>query len=165
MVVDTKRVVWFENPSWKLRTITQGRTKPDNVCIAAHDIDGDGQLDFALGADWKPFNTKSGGTLQWLRRGKTLDDEWQVHVIAEDIPTIHRIRFADLQGSGKPQLLFAPLMGRGSSAGKNWSEQPVELMAFAIPADPAKERWPVDSDRPLAACRPQPSPGRRGRRR
>ena len=47
VVVDTTRVVWFENPSWKMRTIIEGQTKPDNVCIAAYDIDGDGQLDLA----------------------------------------------------------------------------------------------------------------------
>src|SRR4051812_26562373 len=42
VVVDTTRVVWYENPTWKRRTILQGETLPDNVCIAAHDIDGDG---------------------------------------------------------------------------------------------------------------------------
>ena len=35
VVVDTKRVVWYENPSWKRRTIIQNQTKPDNVCICA----------------------------------------------------------------------------------------------------------------------------------
>src|SRR5438105_4598033 len=66
VVVDTTRVIWFENPSWKRRTIIEGKTQPDNVCIAAHDIDGDGQLDFALGAGWNPGDTKAGGTLHWL---------------------------------------------------------------------------------------------------
>lgn len=55
VVVDTQRVIWFENPNWKMHYILRGGTKPDNVCIAAHDIDGDGRLDFALGADWRPF--------------------------------------------------------------------------------------------------------------
>src|SRR3989442_2955549 len=63
VVVDTTRVIWFENPTWKMHTIISGLTKPDNVCIDAYDIDGDGKIDFAVGADWKPFNTKSGGTL------------------------------------------------------------------------------------------------------
>src|SRR5687767_13236257 len=67
VVVDTQRVVWYENPTWKVRTVIQGKSKPDNVCIAALDIDGDGQLELVLGAEWKPFNTKSGGTLQWLK--------------------------------------------------------------------------------------------------
>src|ERR1700686_2914661 len=68
VVVDTKRVVWYENPTWKMRTIIEGQTKPDNVSIAAYDIAGTGQLDLALGADWRPFDTKKGGTVQWLNR-------------------------------------------------------------------------------------------------
>ena len=141
VVVDTKRVVWYENPTWKMRTIIEGQTKPDNVCIAAYDIDGDGQLDLALGADWRPMDTKTGGTLQWLKRGKTLDDPWTVYPIAEE-PTLHRIRFADLDASGKAQLIVAPLMGRDSSATKNWADgSPVRLMAYRIPKDPTKDRW------------------------
>src|SRR5205809_2821191 len=119
VVVDTTRVIWFENPTWKMRTIISGMTKPDNVCIDAYDIDGDGKIDFALGADWKPFNTSAGGTLQWLKRGRTLHEPWTVHPIGEE-PTVHRIRFADLYGSGKPMLVVGPLMGRGSTKEKNW---------------------------------------------
>src|SRR5438105_12507635 len=59
VVVDTNRVLWFENPTWKKHVIIAGGTKADNVCIAAYDIDGDGRIDFALGADWNPSNTKS----------------------------------------------------------------------------------------------------------
>src|SRR5262245_24444752 len=50
VVVDKTRILWYENPTWKQRIIIEGKTKPDNVCIAAHDIDGDGQIDFAVGA-------------------------------------------------------------------------------------------------------------------
>src|SRR5262249_43939745 len=121
VVVDTTRVIWFENPTWKMHTIISGLTKPDNVCIAAHDIDGDGKIDFALGADWKPFNTKEGGTLQWLKRGKTLDEPWSVYPIDME-PTVHRIRFADIDGNGKPALISVPLMGRGATKEKNWMD-------------------------------------------
>ena len=141
VVVDTKRVVWYENPTWKRHTIIEGLTKPDNVSIAACDIDGDGQLDFALAAEWKPFNTKSGGTLQWLKRGKTLDEPWTLHAIGEE-PTVHRIRFADLDGSGKAKLVVGPLMGRNSSAANNWQDgQPVRMLAYSIPKDPTRDRW------------------------
>src|SRR5262249_26007447 len=78
VVVDTTRVVWYENPTWKRRTIIDGKTAPHNVCIAAHDIDGDGQLDLVLGTGWKGMNSKSDGPLYWLKRGKTLDDPWTV---------------------------------------------------------------------------------------
>jgi hypothetical protein len=141
VVVDSKRVVWYENPSWKVHTIITGKTKPDNVCIAAHDIDGDGQIDLVLGADWKPFNTKEGGTLQWLKRGKTLDEEWSVHPIGEE-PTVHRVRMADTDGDGKPEIVLAPLMGRESSAKGNWMDgRPVRILAYPIPADPVKGPW------------------------
>ena len=141
VVVDTARVIWYENPTWKMRTIIQGGTKPDNVCIDAYDIDGDGQLDFALGADWKPFNTSSGGTLQWLQRGKTLDEPWTIHPIDTE-PTVHRIRFADIDGDGKAELVSAPLMGKGSSAKNNWQDgEPVRIIAYRIPKNPVKDRW------------------------
>jgi hypothetical protein len=141
VVVDSRRVIWYENPTWKVRTILEGQTKPDNVCIAAHDIDGDGQLDFALGADWRPSNTKDGGTLQWLRRGKTLDEPWTLIPIGEE-PTVHRIRFADLDGDGKPELVVGPLHGRNCTAKGNWTDgQPVRVLAYSIPKDPVRDRW------------------------
>src|SRR5262249_7544822 len=55
VIVDTTRVYWYENPTWKRRIILDGVTKNDNVCVDAYDIDGDGHIDLALGADWKAF--------------------------------------------------------------------------------------------------------------
>jgi hypothetical protein len=140
VVVDTERVVWFENPTWKMHTIIKGLTKPDNVCIDAYDIDGDGKIDFALGADWKPFNTKDGGTLQWLKQGKTADD-WSWFPIDTE-PTVHRIRFADIDGTGKPALISVPLMGRNSTQKNNWTDgSPVRVSAYRIPKNPTRDRW------------------------
>ncbi|PYK09200.1 MAG: hypothetical protein DME61_07350, partial [Verrucomicrobia bacterium] len=140
VVADSNRVVWYENPTWKRRTIIEGQTKPDNVCIAAYDIDGDAKIDLALGADWNPSKTKEGGTIQWLKRGKTLDDPWTLYPIAEE-PTVHRMCFADLDGKGK-SLIVAPLMGRNSTAKNNWMDgSPVRILAFRIPYDPTKDRW------------------------
>jgi hypothetical protein len=140
VVVDTQRVLWYENPTWKRRTIIQGQTKPDNVCIAAYDIDGDGQLDLALGADWKGINPKVEGTIQWLKRGKTLDEPWTLHPIGAE-PTVHRMRFADLEGTGKAELIVAPLLGRESTQRNNFMESPVRLLAYRIPNDPIHDRW------------------------
>jgi hypothetical protein len=153
VVVDTNRVLWFENPTWKKRTMIQGGTKPDNVCIDAFDIDGDGQIDFALGAEWKPFNTKSGGTLQWLKRGKTLDEPWTIYPIDTE-PTVHRIRFIDVEGTGKPMLVSTPLMGRGATDKGNWMDgAPVRVTAYRIPKHPTTDRWdPVVLDESLHVC-------------
>src|SRR5262245_34199167 len=54
VVVDKHRVLWYENPTWKPHVILQGKTKPDNVCLALLDIDGDKHLDIVLGAGWNP---------------------------------------------------------------------------------------------------------------
>jgi hypothetical protein len=141
VVVDQKRVVWYENPTWKRRVIIENQTKPDNVCIAAYDIDGDGQVDFALGADWRPFDTKSGGTIQWLKRGKTLDEKWTVYPIGE-APTVHRMRFDIVGDLDKPKLVVVPLMGKNATKEANWMDgEPVRILAYKIPNDPTKDRW------------------------
>jgi hypothetical protein len=142
VVVDTNRVVWYQNPTWKRRVILQGVTQADNVAIAAHDIDGDGKLDFALAAAWKGLNPETAGTLQWLERGKTIDDPWQVHPIGAE-PTAHRIRFLDLDGTGKPKLVVGPLLGRQATAKANWLDDPARLLSFEIPTHPARDPWPM----------------------
>lgn len=142
LVVDTDRVVWYENPAWKRRTVIEGRTKKDNVCVAAHDIDSDGRLDLALGADWRPSDTVSSGTLQWLSPGTSPDDPWSVHPIAEE-PTLHRIRWADVDADGKAELLAGPLFGRGTS-GPAYAERGVRILAFHVPRRPAEDPWPVE---------------------
>jgi len=118
----------------------KGGTKPDNVCIAAYDIDGDGRLDFALGADWRPFDTRTGGTLQWLRQTDSPYQPFELYPIDTE-PTIHRIRFGDVLGLGKPQLISVPLMGRHATREKNWLDAPLRITAYRIPADPKRDRW------------------------
>ena len=139
VVVDTERVIWFENPDWKMHTLIQGTTKPDNVCIAPYDIDGDGKIDFALGADWRPADTRNSGSLQWLSRGKSSDDPWTVHPIGTE-PTIHRIAWADFDGDGRQALVVVPLFGRGSS-GPLFAETPLRILSYEVPADPVHDAW------------------------
>ena len=91
VIVDSDRIIWLENPNWEEHTLIQGQTKRDNVCFAPCDIDGDGKLDFAVGADWKPFNTQSGGTIQWICHGEKPNDLWKLYPIGEE-PTVHRHR-------------------------------------------------------------------------
>ncbi|HET6881942.1 MAG TPA: VCBS repeat-containing protein [Pirellulales bacterium] len=139
VVVDTNRVIWFENPSWKVHTLIQDQTKRDNVCIAPYDIDGDGQVDFALGADWRPIDTRTGGTIQWISPGSSTDGRWEVHPIGEE-PTTHRMRWADLDGDGRKELLVTPMMGRNSTK-PLWNETPLRLLAYSIPSDPVNGPW------------------------
>ena len=142
VVCDANRVIWFDNAgNWKLHTITEGKVKPDNVCIDLYDLDGDKKLDLVLGADWQFNNTKSGGTLQWLRQGPDVDQPWDIHPILKELPTLHRIHFGDLTGDGKPELVVGPLKGRDSTQQANFMDKPVQLLAFPIPKDPAAGPW------------------------
>jgi Aldos-2-ulose dehydratase, beta-propeller domain/FG-GAP-like repeat len=140
VVVDKTRVVWYENPTWKRRKIIENQTRADNVCIAAADIDGDGKIDFALGAGWANLTSKASGPLYWIRRGKSLDEPWQVFPVGNE-PSVHRIRLADLDGDGRPELLVFPLLGRNSTPKMNFMDVPVRMLAFRIPKDPTKDRW------------------------
>jgi hypothetical protein len=143
VAVTENAVVWYENPSWRKRTIIENQTERDNVCIAPYDIDGDGQVDFALGASWQPANTQGGGTIQWLRRGDSLDEKWSVFPIGSE-PTVHRMRWGDVLGSGRAQLVVSPLQGRGTK-GPNWGEgNGLRLLGFSVPKNPQGEPWHME---------------------
>lgn len=133
VAVSESRVQWYEAPSWKKWIILDGQTERDNVCIAAQDIDGDGRVDFALGAGWIKANT---GTFQWISRGPNPDDKWSVHLIGQE-KSLHRMSFADVLATGKPQLILSPLNRSVEGAGG------VRLLSFEIPAQPKTERWPM----------------------
>jgi hypothetical protein len=132
VAVTENRVLWFQNPTWKPRVMIENQTELDNVCIAPHDIDGDGKIDFALGAGWTKI-----GTLQWITRGPTLEDKWQVHFINKEVG-LHRVRWGDVLGSGKSQLVISPL-------NKSVSPLGVRLLAFEIPAQPKTDMWKATS--------------------
>ena len=129
VVVTDNRVQWYAQPGWEKHVILENQTEPDNVCLAAHDIDGDGRVDFAVGAGWTKV-----GTIQWITRGDDPDALWTVHSIGVE-PTTHRMRWADVLGQGRPQLVVSPL-NASSGAG-------VRLTAFEIPANPRTDRWPT----------------------
>ncbi len=127
VVVTDNRVQWYAQPTWEKHVILENQTELDNVCIAAHDIDGDGRIDFTLGAGWTKV-----GTIQWITRSGASDGKWRVHPIAIE-PWTHRMRWANVLGEDRPQLVVSPLNAT-SGAG-------VRLTAFSIPPDPKADRW------------------------
>jgi len=142
VAVTEDAVVWYENPSWRKQDIIRGATARDNVCIQPHDVDGDGRVDFALGAGWRPPDTKNPSTLQWL--GRDSEGAWKIHSIRFEEPTLHRLRWGDVKGAGRKQLVVAPLQGRGTK-GPNWGDgQGAHVLVYDVPDKPENEPWPVE---------------------
>jgi hypothetical protein len=129
VVVNENRVQWYESPTWEKHVILEDQTELDNVSIAPYDIDNDGQVDFALAAGWTKI-----GTIQWITRGEKPEDKWSVHAIAVE-PWTHRLRWANVLGKDRPQLVVSPL---NATSGPG-----VKLTAFEIPKDPRTDRWPA----------------------
>src|SRR3954464_8801239 len=57
LMADKKQFVWYRNGDWKRFILVENLTAADNVCIAARDIDGDGKVEIAVGAQWNPGET------------------------------------------------------------------------------------------------------------
>ncbi len=143
VAVANDAVVWYQNPTWTRRDIIRGRTEPDNVCLQPHDVDADGRVDFALGSAWRPSDTKTGGSLSIVTRTGAPEGTWRTVPITSE-PTLHRVRWGDVLGSGKPQLVVAPLQGR-STRGPDWGQgSGSRLMVLSIPNRPFDDPWPVE---------------------
>lgn len=137
VVVDSKRLWMMRGPDWQPQPFfATPDAVHDNVCLAAQDIDRDGRIDLALGADWQFGNTLEGGTYGWLNQRP--DHTWTYYPLGS-VPTLHRIRWADLRGDDRPALVLAPLKGRGSTP-PEFAEAGVELTALWPPADSASAR-------------------------
>jgi len=141
LAINETELVWFQAPTWERRVVlTPGTTTPDNVTLAPHDIDKDGRLDVALGAGWGGQNT---GTLQWVRQNAPgASPAWVVFPIAAE-PTLHRIRWADVDGDKDKELLVAPLHGKGAK-GPDGDGPAARVLVFRPPANPRTHPWPME---------------------
>ncbi len=134
VAISEREAIWYRNGDWSRHIMISDAVPRDHVCIAAADIDRDGDVDFALGAGWPT----RGGSIHWLHRNGSPTEPWQIHQIGGESWT-HRMRFADVLGRGQDQLVVTPLnrtVGDG-----------IRLLAFPIPEDPVNDAWtPVVMD-------------------
>jgi len=139
-IVDSKRFIWLENPSWKTHLMqATPDASSDNVCFAPNDVDGDGDIDFAVGHDWQVNNTASGGKIGWLQSPTDPRALWTYHPVGEQ-PTTHRMRWIDWDRDGKRDLVVAPLKGKDSQA-PAFMDSGVAILTFSPLIDKPTEPW------------------------
>ena len=90
---------------------------------------------------WKPSDTNGGGTLHWASPGAP-GRGWTLRDITSE-PTLHRIRWANIDGAGEPELIVAPLHGRGT-APPEWTGVGPRLLALARAEGSGQGSWPAE---------------------
>jgi hypothetical protein len=129
------RVDWYENPTWKRRAVT-AIDRP--IDLAMNDVDGDGLPEIALASGFYFAESVRGGEIQWLKANGGLDASWTIHRIGRN-PVTHRLRFADVDGDGRKELIHAPIFGPGSEGAR--SPKPARLTLFRPPRDFSEKNW------------------------
>lgn len=138
LLADQKEIVWYQNPGqsgkpWKRHLMAANLTPRDNVCIAARDIDGDGKVEVAVGAQWNPSETtnlKESGAVFYLIPPADRTTPWEPINLHHEV-TIHRMHWVQ-DTDGLFQLIVLPLHGEEN---KNGEGKAVKLIAFDVPQD------------------------------
>ena len=134
LLADKKQFVWYRNGDWKRFVMVDNLTAADNVCIAARDINNDGQVEVAVGAQWNPGETSDtarSGSVHYLIRPADPTQRWKPVKLYHEA-TIHRMRWVKA-GEGNYDLIVLPLHGKGN---KNGEGTPVNVLAYDVPKDP-----------------------------
>ena len=137
LLADKKQFVWYRNPDWKRFVMIENLTERDNVCLAVRDINGDGQVEVAVGAQWNPGETSDdnkSGSVHYLIRPSDPTQSWEAVKLHHE-PTVHRMRWVKV-GDGF-QLIVLPLHGRGNKGGEGAG---VKVLAYQMPNDP-RSKW------------------------
>ena len=141
ILADKKQFVWYRNGDWKRFVLAENLTEHDNVCIAARDIDGDGKVEIAVGAQWNPGETSNedeSGSVHYLIRPDDPTQLWTAVQLPHE-PTVHRMYWVKT-GSDSYQLIVLPLHGRGNKAGEGAG---VKVIAYEKPSD-SNDPWKIN---------------------
>ncbi len=131
LLADQKQFVWYRNGDWKRFVMIDSLTRYDNVCIAARDLDGDGKVEVAVGAQWNPSETAdaaASGSVHYLVRPQDPTQRWKAVPLYHE-PTVHRMRWVR-SPEGRYYLAVLPLHGRGNQKGEG---KEVRLLVYRYP--------------------------------
>ena len=126
-------VEWYENPSWKAYRITNATKKNISLAPRRSQTRNRGEPDgfgLALATDFALEESTSGGNLWWA----DVANAWRLILIGQ-IPTSHRLRWADINVDGQQELIDAPLLGYGAFAPDYNVGAPLTWYEFPSAAD------------------------------
>lgn len=128
-------LVWFENPDWERHVITSAA--PRMINLDAADVDGDGIPEIGLAYGFGINPAQSAGNIAILEHDGDPTARWTLTQI-DAIPTSHRVRWADVDGSGERVFVNAPILGAGADGFADPERNPTPLV-FYRPGDWARE--------------------------
>ncbi len=137
LLADKSEIVWYRNGDWQRFVMAEDLTERDNVCITARDINGDGQVEVAVGAQWNPGETsdpEASGSVHYLIRPDVPTTRWE-EVTLPNEPTVHRMHWTQMDDDAYA-LVVLPLHGRGNEDGRGAG---VRVLAYVKPDNPRAE--------------------------
>jgi hypothetical protein len=103
---DMPELVWYENPGWQRHVIAGNLSRMINLVV----LEQDSRPVIVLAAGFSNEAKKSPGTVFVLEPRGDTRDTWNIREI-DRLPTSHRLRLADIDGSGRKVVVNAPLTG------------------------------------------------------
>jgi hypothetical protein len=100
-------LAWYENPGWQRHVLATGQSHMINCVVVGNEI--------VLAGEFANEARNSIGIVSVLRPGSDPREPWTVTEI-DRLPTSHRLRTADIDGSGHLVVINAALTGAAATA-------------------------------------------------
>ena len=115
-------LVWYENPGWQRHVLASGLSHMINCTTV--DLPGDAIPQIVLATEFANQAKDSLGVVSVLRHQGDPREPWTVTEI-DRLTTSHRLRTADIDGSGKRVVLNQPLTGAKAEAPEYRDQTPL----------------------------------------
>jgi len=139
---------WYENPSWKKRIVSTSSQTPGIISSATADIDGDGKAEIVIAHDFG-MNEPVHGRIVLATQGSDPEGAWTIKPIA-DVGSAHRLRWGDVDGDRRLDLIVAPIFGPDAKA-PTYNQSAARIQVFYTGADPKSGQWRAETvgERPV----------------
>ncbi len=143
LMADKTQFVWYRNGDWQRFVMIENLTEYDNVSIAARDIDGDGKVEVAVGAQWNPGEISDpvrSGSVHYLVRPDDPTQRWTAVPLYHE-PTVHRMRWVQAADSTY-HLIVLPLRAPFRA---DEPDRGVNILVYEMPDDPTRpwKHWTI----------------------